>query len=66
VSFVFGFLTAVVVVPIARAFVEGWRSARKPRPLKRPRRKTERAATSTPPRLQVVWPEPLVGQQPPE
>lgn len=39
-SFLFGFVTAVVVVPMARAFVEGWMSWNRPRPLKRPRRKT--------------------------
>jgi hypothetical protein len=66
VSFIFGFMTAVVVVPMVRAFVEGWKSASKPRPLKRPRRKTEEAMPSTPRQLQVIWPEPPVGHRRPE
>jgi hypothetical protein len=65
VSFVFGFLTAVVVVPMARAFVEGWRSSRKPRPLKRLRRKVkpspiEKRGTILVPRPPAIW----FGQRP--
>lgn len=58
-SFVFGFVTAVIVVPIARAFVDGWRSWSKPRPLKRPRKVSakpiEKRGTILVPGPPAIW-----------
>ncbi len=63
-NFIFGFVVAAVLLPLASAFVKGWRTHAQPVKKRRRKRRARKPKTKPPPaefflgpQLRVVWPD---------